>query len=161
MLFVDACSSVMRKTACNHYCSVQKTIASPSPFPKLRVNGRGGERERRRQTRRKFPRGGGGGGGGGGGRSPQGALIIRRQIGKTSHCPWLQGREGGRSDPSPPVSSPSLLHPSAVSLVICITPIQSNCLPLFHLPAPLNIYNPSFLSPSSRLSVSIILLPHV
>lgn len=124
-------------------------------FGWMRVSGRGGERERRRQTRKKFPRGGGGG------RSPQGALIIRRQIGKTSHCPWLQGREGGRSDPSPPVSSPSLLHPSALSLVICITPIQSNCLPLFHLPAPLNIYNQSFLSPSSRLSVSIIPLPHV
>ena len=37
--FVDACSSVMRKTACNHYCSARKDHRLPRPsFPKFRID---------------------------------------------------------------------------------------------------------------------------
>lgn len=48
----------------------------------------------------------------GGQQSPQGVFVIKRQIGKMSCCPWLQGRHRGNTviHLHLPVSSPFLLH---------------------------------------------------
>lgn len=69
------------------------------------------------QTLGKFPTGGQ--------RFPQGSLRFRRWIGKLSHCPWLQGRQGGRGNPSPPAPStpqPSLPSPTSPPSSMIVSP---------------------------------------
>lgn len=112
--FGDACSSIMRKTVCNH--SYFKRAFPPSS------SYISDKWERTDEVRRES----------GSVRLSESFQVedngLHRdpsssgdRLGKCLIVLDCRGGRGGHGNPSPPVSSPSLLHHSAFSLVICIT----------------------------------------